>query len=212
MTGHSAPLFLGEALETAQVICVVTHGRGQSPEAMEQHVLRRVKAPQTAFVLPRASTGSWYDAKAVDPLTEKTSTQLLASLKQLSDITSSFPKNKPLVMAGFSQGACLSVEYALRFGAWNGALVAFTGCRVGTPQDNLPRKSLTDLPAYISGSDADPWIPLPAFAQAVQELGAAQARVRADVFPQRGHEVTDREIAMLEQALSGLAAKQGSPW
>jgi predicted esterase len=212
MTASSAPLILGEALKTAQVICVLTHGRGQSPEAMEEQILRRVKAAQTAFVLPRAVTGSWYDAKAVDPLTKKTAAQLHSSLAQLRAIVAELPKGTPVVMAGFSQGACLSIEYALRFGAWHGALVAFTGCRVGTPADNLPKSSLTDLPAYISGSDADPWIPLSAFSQAVQELGAAQARVRADVFPKRGHEITDREIAMLEQALSTLATRQVSPW
>ena len=212
MTANSAALFLGEALETAQVICVLTHGRGQSPEAMEQHILRRLKAPHTAFVLPRAASGSWYDAKAVDALTENTKTQLQASLKQLRDLTSAFPKDKPVVMAGFSQGACLSVEYALRFGAWNGALVAFTGCRVGRPQDDLPRASLVDLPAYISGSDADPWIPLAAFTEAVKQLGASQARVRADVFPKRGHEVTPIEIGMLEMALRAVASRQGSPW
>lgn len=212
MTASSATLFRGEALETAQVICVLTHGRGQSPEVMEEEILRRVKAPQTAFVLPRAATGSWYDAKAVDPLSEKTATQLQVSLAQLQGIVDELPKGKPIVMAGFSQGACLSVEYALRFGGWNGALVAFTGSRVGRLDDDLPRSSLTDLPAYISGSDADPWIPLSAFTQAVQELGAAQARVRADVFPKRGHEVTQTEIAVLEKTLQALASRQGAPW
>jgi predicted esterase len=212
MTGNSATLFRGEALNNAQVICVLTHGRGQSPEAMEDHILRRMNAPQTAFVLPRAASGSWYDAKAIDAMTENTSVQLSASLEQLRSITAGLPKNIPVVMAGFSQGACLSVEYALRFGRWNGALVALTGCRVGTPQDNLPKSSLTNLPVYISGSDADPWIPLPAFSQAVQELGSAQARVRADVFPSRGHEATDTEVSVLEHALHSLADGRGAPW
>ncbi len=212
MTANSAPLFRGEALETARVLCVLTHGRGQSPEAMGEQILQRLKAPKISFILPRAGSGSWYDAKAVDPLTEKTSDQLSASLAQLHALTDDLPKNIPVVMAGFSQGACLSIEYAFKFGRWNGALVAFTGCRVGTPHDNLPRASLTDLPSYISGSDADPWIPLSAFSQAVQELGAAQARVRADVFPKRGHEVTDTEIAVLELTLQTLATGQGSPW
>jgi phospholipase/carboxylesterase len=212
MTANSATLFLGEALETAQVICVLTHGRGQSPEAMVDQILQRVNAPRTAFVLPRAGSGSWYDAKAVDPLTEKTTAQLSTSLLQLRTITGDLPKKTPVVMAGFSQGACLSIEYAFKFGGWKGALVAFTGCRVGTSQDNLPRSSLANLPVYISGSDVDPWIPLSAFSRTVQELGAAQARVRADVFPQRGHEVTDTEVAMLERALHSFAEGRGAPW
>jgi phospholipase/carboxylesterase len=179
---------------------------------MDEHILRRVKAPQAAFVLPRAASGSWYDARAIDPLSEITKSQVSSSLAQLRSIAADLATDKPVVMAGFSQGACLSIEYALRFGPWNGALVAFTGCRVGTPADHLPRADLSGLPSYLSGSDADPWIPLEAFSHAVQELGAARARLRADVFPQRGHEVTDSEIGVLERALNELGRGPHAPW
>ncbi|MBG1233266.1 alpha/beta hydrolase [Aestuariivirga litoralis] len=212
MTKLGAAVLKGNALESAKVICILSHGRGQSPEAMEDDILRRLDAPGVAFVLPRAAGKSWYDAKAVDALTEKTKAQLSDSLDVLRALVAELPAKTPVVMAGFSQGACLSIEYAMHFGPWNGALVAFTGCRVGTLDDERPAKDVTGLPAYISGSDADSWIPISAFSEAVQELGAARARVRADVFPLRGHEVSEAEISVLQNTLTHFTESAGLPW
>ena len=68
------------AEKQARAICVFVHGRGQSPEEMQSHVLARLDAPDVAFVLPRAESGSWYDARAIDPLTAGTRTALQAAL------------------------------------------------------------------------------------------------------------------------------------
>ena len=72
------------AEKQARAICVFVHGRGQSPEEMQSHVLTRLDAPDVAFVLPRAESGSWYDARAIDPLTAGTRTALQAALDQLA--------------------------------------------------------------------------------------------------------------------------------
>jgi phospholipase/carboxylesterase len=212
MSQNSTPLLRGEPLHSAAVVCVLSHGRGQSPEVMEEHILSRLPAKGVAFVLPRAASGSWYDARAIDPLTDVTRLQLTSSLGHLRDAAAMAPSNVPVIMAGFSQGACLSLEYALGFGPWRGALVSFTGCRVGVQQDQRPRHDLAGLPVYLSGADKDPWIPLPAFASAVLELGAAGARLRTDVFPGRAHEVSATEIAVLELALRHVVSGSGSPW
>jgi len=212
MSQNTTPLLLGEALQSAATVCVVTHGRGQSPEAMAEHIVSRLQTKGVAYVLPRAASGSWYDARAIDPLTDKTREQLARSLAQLKQAFALAPATVPVVIVGFSQGACLTIEYALQFGGWNGALVAFTGCRVGGPEDKLSRAPLNKLPCYISGSDADPWIPLTAFSHAVNELGAAQTRLRADIFPGRAHEVTDTEIVVLDGALNYFSTGQETLW
>ncbi len=192
-----------------RALCVLVHGRGQSPEEMESHILRRLKAPDVAFLLPRASRGAWYDAKAVDPLTEVTRAQLGAALGQLADeigtLREDYP-GLPLLLAGFSQGACLAIEYVSLGFEPPEALVAFTGCRVGTSACVRPDAAPSGLPVYLSGSDADPWIPLSAMMAAAQALGQRGTRLRADVFPSRPHEVSDVEIEMLAGALADLAS------
>ena len=207
-----APLLRGAALGRAAVVCVLIHGRGQSPDVMEESVVSRLAAPEAGFVLPRATGGSWYNARAVDPLTPSTEEQLAHSLLALRAVVETVPRDVPLVIAGFSQGACLAMEYAFRFGPWHGALVCFTGCRVGVATDRRPRAMLGGLPVYLSGGDTDSWIPVSAFAAAVSELGEAGARLRADVFPGRPHEVSDAEIGVLQVALTGLAGGRGAGW
>jgi phospholipase/carboxylesterase len=212
MTQNTAPLLLGDALQSAAVVCVVTHGRGQSPEVMAEHIVSRLNTRGVTYILPRAASGSWYDARAIDPLTDKTRNQLTSSLEQLKQAATMAGPGVPVVMVGFSQGACLTLEYAFCFGPWRGAMFSLTGCRVGVPLDQRSDQGLGGLPVYLSGADKDPWIPLPAFASATLELGTWQARLRTDIFPGRGHEVSDREIEMLQSALDMLLSGKEVRW
>jgi phospholipase/carboxylesterase len=203
----SDTLHLGADLAKAKAVCVFVHGRGQSPEEMADHVIRHL--PQDhAYLLPRAAGGSWYAARAVDPLTDDTRTALGASLAQLRSTIAAVraASAAPLVLAGFSQGACLSLELACTGQSSPDTVVAFTGCRVGTPADNRPRAMPRGLPVYLTGGDADPWIPVSAFAEAVADLGTQGAALRADIFPGRGHVVGAAERAMLASVLTDLAS------
>lgn len=200
-------LRLGAPAGRAARLCVFVHGRAQSPEEMAEHVIGRLPAGDTHFVLPRATGGAWYDARAVDPASEATLAQLEAALDAIDACIAlaaadGVPAARP-VLAGFSQGACVVIEHALRRDCALGGLVALTGCRVGPPTEASPRRRLDGLPVYLSGSDADPWIPASAAFAAAADLAACGARLRAESFPGRAHEVSDAEIeafaALLEQ-------------
>lgn len=209
MPGVADILFLGVDPAKAKVLCFFVHGRNQSPEEMEAAVIRRLSAPDVAFALPRAKDKSWYTARAIDPLTDATRTELSASLQGLasaiSDLRGNAPET-PLVLAGFSQGACLSLEHAFTGRAVPDAVAAFTGCRVGLPGDERFAKLRSGLHVYLSAGSADPWIPVQAFAETAAALGQAEAKLRCDVFPGRPHEVSATEIALLDGLLTDLAA------
>jgi phospholipase/carboxylesterase len=209
MPGVADILTLGVAPDRARVQCILVHGRGQTPEDMEEAVIRRLSATDVAWHLPRAEGKSWYAARAVDPLTDVTRGELALSLGGLGKAVEAARRQadgRPIVVAGFSQGACLSLEHAFTGKAAPDAVVAFTGCRVGVAGDKRPDALPRDLPVYLSAGDHDPWIPVTAFADAVSELGQGGARLRADVFPGRPHEVSAAEIAMLDAILADLAA------
>ena len=207
MPSHHAPLFLGAAPEEAKVHCVFVHGRTQSPEDMREQVVGKLKTAGVAFILPRAAGNSWYAARATDPLSAETRGQLGQSLDYLHGIVAGLPRaaGVPLVVGGFSQGACLTLEYAMRHGPWHGAMVNLTGCRVGTAGCDRPFADLDCMPVYLTGSDKDPWIPVGAFARAAEELARARATLRCDVFPDRAHQVGEAEISAFDEMLSSLA-------
>jgi len=209
MANHPEARAHGVHPREADVLCVFVHGRTQSPEDMIENVLRHLQCKGVAFALPRATGNSWYAARAIDPLNDQIRGELAASLDYLHGVVTALRRDAgrklPLLVGGFSQGACLSLEYAMRFGRWDGAMVNFTGCRVGTPDDERPSSDLDGLPVYLSGSDADPWIPTHAHAQAVEALARLRARLRSDVFPGRSHSVSEAEIAVMDGMLSALA-------
>jgi phospholipase/carboxylesterase len=206
MAGVADILTLGVAPTLARVHCVLVHGRGQTPEEMEAAVIRRLAATDVAWLLPRAGGKSWYAARAVDPLTDATRAELGLSLQGLAQaMGAARAAQGPVVLAGFSQGACLSLEHAFSGKTPPDAVAAFTGCRVGAAGDDRSAALPRDLPVYLTAGDADPWIPVSAFSAALAELGEGGARVRADVFPGRGHEVSGAEIAMLDSILADLA-------
>jgi phospholipase/carboxylesterase len=201
-------VYLGADLAKARAICVFVHGRTQTPEDMQSQVIRHLNTAGVAYALPRQPTKSWYDAKAVDALTGTTREQLTASLDGLEALVASLKakSSAPILLGGFSQGACLSLEHVFRGGKVD-ALVALTGCRVGTPACTRPNAPLDHLPTYLTGSDDDPWIPTTAFAQTFEALSLARAHLRAESFPGRAHEVSAAEIVVLDQMFAALAAK-----
>jgi phospholipase/carboxylesterase len=207
MTQGRAPLH-GAAPAEARAVCVFAHGRGWTPERTVAEILGRLDAPGVAFVLPRAPGDSWYAARAVEALTAATRADLNAALDLLAaamaDAAAAAP-GRPLVLAGFSQGACLSLEWLMRRDPLPDAVVAFTGCRLGTPACVRPVRALAGLPVYLSGSDADPFIPPASFAQAVEALAGAGAALRADSLPGRAHAVSDRELGVMAAMLAGLS-------
>jgi phospholipase/carboxylesterase len=198
-------LMLGAPLAAARAVCVLVHGRGQTPEDMVQQIARPVALDDIAWMLPHAPGKSWYKARAVDALTDETRAELDASMARVrADMDAMVAAGRPLVLAGFSQGACLSIELVLRGRVTPRALVAFTGCRVGTPGCDRPSRPLDGLPVLLTGSDGDPWIPAAAFGDAAAELTQAGARLRAESFPGRPHEVSAPEIVLLRDMLAGV--------
>ena len=210
MPTHETPLLLGAPPGEALVHCIFIHGRTQSPEDMAEQVIARLTATEgIAFILPRAPGNSWYGARATEALTDVTREQLQRSVDHVRGLVDRLPRDAaqppPLVIGGFSQGACLALEYAMRHGPWQGAMVNLTGCRVGTPACERPFADLDCLPVYLTGSDRDAWIPVDAFASAAEALARARARLRCDILPDRAHEVSAAEIAVFDTILAGVA-------
>lgn len=199
----------GAVPEQAAVACLILHGRGQTPEEMLRDVLNRVGLPLVHYRLPGAAGKSWYDARAVDPLTDATRAQVSAALDQVGAglaalADQGFPPQR-IVLAGFSQGACVALEYALQRGAAFGGLCLHTACRVGGATGG---ERLQGLPVYAGCGDADSWIPFGHFITGLADLGAAGARLRADIFPGQPHLVCEAEIAVLRALLQAVATGQ----
>lgn len=213
MSEATETVVAGVPAAAARVLCVVLHGRNGSPETMLHELVGHLTAPAVHFVLPRAAGASWYDAPSCHPLTPRTSEQIRAGIENVRRaIDAAQRQGAPqdrIVIGGFSQGACMVLEYAMALGRWPGAAFCLTGCRVGRPGDRRPASALTDLPVYLGNGARDPFIGLAEFAETLRELGAAGARVRSDIFPREAHVMSPAEIATVDIMLRAVA--EGAP-
>ncbi len=207
-----------EAKATAQVLCVVVHGRGQTQDDMMASIVQHLDVPEARFVLPKSKGPGWYAARAIDALTPDSRAELAESLDALALAVEEGRAGmgmKPTMFVGFSQGACLSVEYLMREGPIFQAAALLTSCRVGHRMDDLPITDMGGMPIYASCGDNDPWIPATAYHEMLGDLTRAKARLRTDMFPGRGHEVSAVECGVLQGMLTDIVAGRalfGGAW
>jgi predicted esterase len=100
-------------------------------------------------------------------------------------------------MMGFSQGACLTVEYALRHPGRCRTLVVLTGGVFGPPETQWPesREMLAGTRVLLTGSDVDEWIPEPRVHETAEVLKRLGAEVDVRIYQGRPHEVSDAELS-----------------
>ena len=108
------------------------------------------------------------------------------------------------MLLGFSQGACLGLEYAARHARRCGGLVGLSGGLIGpegTPGDYAGQFAGTSV--FLGCSDTDPHIPLHETARVLRSLGAA---VTEQIYPGMGHGINDDEIKQVRTLLAKLSA------
>src|SRR5262249_42394229 len=167
-----------------------------------------IAAPGVAFLAPQAAGGTWYPNRFTAPL-ERNEPYLSSALRAVADAVAAAagagvePPRTAII--GFSQGACLALEFGARNARSYGALIGLSGGLIG-PEVERSRYpgSLDGTPVLLGCSDVDPHIPLDRVresAQALEELGAS---VDLRIYPQLGHTVNMDEIEAARALIAPL--------
>jgi predicted esterase len=112
-----------------------------------------------------------------------------------------------IVLMGFSQGACLSTEFAVRHAARYGGIIGFSGGLIGPPGTvwDYPG-NLGGTPVFLGCSDVDPHIPKARVEESAAVLSAMGARVVTRIYPGMAHTVIEDEIHRAREILDGTFA------
>jgi phospholipase/carboxylesterase len=192
----------GPSVEDARAVCVLLHGRGRDTEDVLS-LADRIGDPSVAFLAPAASDGTWYPQSFLAPLADN-EPWLSSALGVVEALMASLGDHRRVVLGGFSQGACLAAEYALRHPARYGGLLLYTGGFIGPPGTVPPRMGAFEgTPCYLGTSDPDGWVPPERVRETAAALTALGATVELDVFCGMEHIVNDQEIAAGRVLLSG---------
>ena len=182
-------------------------GRGASAADILQ-LRNELEYPELAYLAPQAAGNTWYPYSFLAPI-EQNEPWLTSALNKLKNIVGNItregiPQDK-IVIAGFSQGACLSLEFAARNARRYGGLAGLSGGLIGP--DGTPRDypgSLDGTPVFLGCSDVDPHVPkkrVELSAEVLQRLGG---NVTTRLYPRMGHTVNRDEIRQVQDIMSAL--------
>ncbi len=205
----SEEVWFGPVLEEAESAVVLIHGRGDSSRGILPLAVE-LEAPHTAFLAPQAAGLSWYphsflsEAELNEPWLSSALDRVEAGVSAVRTV---IPEER-VVLMGFSQGACLALEFAARNTRRYGGVVAFSGGLIGP--DGTPRDypgSLEGTPVFLGCSDIDAHIPVGRVRESARVMQVLGGEVEERIYPGMGHTVNEDEIAWASSLLASLGVE-----
>jgi phospholipase/carboxylesterase len=187
----------GAPLDRAAGALILLHGRGATAQGILS-LADGLAQPGLAYVAPQAAGNTWYPYSFLSPIAsnEPYLSSALAAIRELfGSLSQAGIAPDRTLLLGFSQGACLALEFVARHARRYAGVAGLSGGLVGP--DDAPREylgSLAGTPVFLGCSDADPHIPKARVlysAEVLQELGGD---VTTRLYPHMGHTVNQDEL------------------
>ena len=206
---HASPpvLTAGTPLDQAEKAMVLVHGRGGTARDILS-LTSELDHTGIAYLAPQADGNTWYPYSFLAPiannephLSQSLDTIRLA-LERLAE--AGIPPERTALL-GFSQGACLVLEFAARNARRYGGIFGLSGGLIGpngTPRDYAG--SLEGTPVFLGCSDVDPHIPQERVIHSSEILQQLGAEVTMRIYPGMGHAVNEDELALVRENLARL--------
>jgi len=187
----------GKSLQDANNALIMLHGRGASAEDILS-VAQYLNIKDFALLAPQATNNTWYPYSFMAPLShnEPWLSSALNLLKEImDDVIAQNIAAENIYFLGFSQGACLTLEFVARNATRFGGVTAFTGGLLG---DMINTKNYTgdfnSTPVFIGSSNPDPHVPVERVNATAKILRSMNAAVTEKVYDHMGHTISQDEI------------------
>ena len=196
----------GEQLDSARAAMILLHGRGATAEDI-MTIASEVQAPGWIYFAPQASDNAWYPNPFTAPI-ESNEPNLSAALDMITTLVERVETKVPaqrVMLLGFSQGACLALEWCARHARRYGAIAGLSGGLIGP--DGTPRDypgGFDSTPVFLGCSDVDPHIPKRRVEEAALVFERMGAAVELRFYAGMGHLVSEDEIAVLKNLIAAI--------
>ncbi|HET7217488.1 MAG TPA: dienelactone hydrolase family protein [Vicinamibacterales bacterium] len=196
---------LGPEPAAARLVAIMVHGRGAAAEDMLA-LAGELRTTDVAYLAPQAAGNSWYPYSFLTPMDEN-EPWLTSALRLVQHLVESLDRqgiaSGRVAIMGFSQGACLALEFAARNPHRYAAIAGLSGGLIGPP--GTPRSypgSLDGTPVFLGCSDVDSHIPLERVHETADVLRRLGASVDERIYPGMGHTVNLDEIKAVRKLLN----------
>ena len=194
----------GKKLGEAGKVLIMVHGRGANAEDILS-LAAYLNVGEYTLIAPQATGNTWYPYSFLAPPVNNEpwlSSALNVLDGILKDVDESGIRRQNTYFLGFSQGACLTLEFAARNAQRFGGIVAFTGGLIGDRinEDNYSG-DFEMTPVFIGSSDPDPHIPVVRVHETTGILKKPNANVNEKIYPGMGHTVSENEIEIVNNTI-----------
>jgi len=209
MTLHEGQPVLtrGARLTDARAAMIMLHGRGANAESILS-LVRELDHPQMAYLAPQAAGNTWYPFGFMEPL-ERNEPYLSSALTVIEGLVAhvnqaGIPTEK-IMLLGFSQGACLTLEFAARHAMRYGGVAGLTGGLIGADETARDYRGTFDgTPVFLGCSDVDFHIPKARVDQSAEIFTRLGAVVTKRIYPGMGHTINQDEIDFVKTMIEAL--------
>jgi phospholipase/carboxylesterase len=194
----------GTPLPEADKALIMIHGRGAS-SADILSLARHLDVEGYALIAPEATNNTWYPSSFLTPIKQNEpylSSALDLLFKTVALIEENSIAKENIYFLGFSQGACLALEFTARNAAKYGGIIAFTGGLIGDkvyPENYSGDFKGTSV--FIGTSDPDFHVPVQRVHDSTAQLKSMGATVTEKVYPNMGHTISQDEIDLANQLI-----------
>lgn len=197
----------GKPAANAEIAMILIHGRGASAQSMMLFAKEFARADLHYRAL-QANGHSWYPHSFMASK-EMNEPGISSGLQAIHDqIVAVGEKEIPaekVVLLGFSQGACLTTEFAARHPRRYGAIIGLSGGLIGQSIDPESYSgSLQDTPVFLGCSDRDPHIPKERVDETADIFEQLEATVDKQIYKGMGHTVNKDEINSINTILENM--------
>jgi predicted esterase len=211
--GQSQVLHYGAPLEDATAVVILIHGRGATAQSILQLAPALTEgldiAENVAFLAPQAANNTWYPHRFIAPLemNEPWLTSALGVIDQVVDaVAAAGEEPKAVMVAGFSQGACLSLEYAARASRPIGAVAAWSGGLIGpVDEPHMPLAAeVKNMQVFLGTGTIDDHVQPEQVRESARLFEEAGAKVDVRIYDGMTHTINDDEIAAVREMIKAL--------
>jgi predicted esterase len=186
---------------------LMLHGRGATAEDILS-LADELDQAGFAYLAPQAAGNTWYPNRFLAPLAENEpwlSSALAFIANVLAEIINAGIPREKIMLLGFSQGACLTLEFAARNAQRYGGVVGLSGALIG-PEDT-PRDypgSLTGAPVFLGCSEVDFHVPKEYVQQTAEVMKRLGGEATLRLYPNMGHTINQDEIDFVRRMMQTL--------
>lgn len=194
----------GKPIKEASKALIMIHGRGGCAKDILS-LSDQLNVRDFALIAPQANHNTWYhySCMVIPEHNEPWLSSILLILEEtVSELIALGISADNIYFLGFSQGACLSLEFVARHAKRYGGVVAFTGGLIGDKiyKENY-KGDFMGTPIFIGTGDPDEHIPLKRVNETTKLLAKMNADVITKVYSNKSHNISEDEILWANQLI-----------